>query len=276
MARRRKSDLDKSLDLIALMPWQVTLPLAPVAFVLLHLLASAKPVTPVNATELGNTIVVQFIITAAMIGQYLLPILLLAGAVANYLSRRRRSQNYELALSRGTQQSLLDMSWQEFEGLVAQYFQRKGYEVKVLGGAGADGGVDVELRQGTELALVQCKQWRATRVGVDVVRQLYGVMAARNASTGYVVTSADFTPDAQKFVSGLNIHLLNGEQLIRHMRKASLSMSQREPSRSVVEAPRCPQCQTIMTKRSAKKGVNVGQSFWGCQRFPACRGTRPV
>ena len=47
------------------------------------------------------------------------------------------------------------------------------------GGQGADGGIDLVLRKGSERFLVQCKQWRAYKVGVNVVRELYG----RNSPT---------------------------------------------------------------------------------------------
>ena len=66
------------------------------------------------------------------------------------------------------------------------------------GGAGPDGGVDLTLARGDERFLVQCKQWRVQQVGVAVVRELYGVMAAEHAADGYVVTSGSFTRDAKE------------------------------------------------------------------------------
>lgn len=54
------------------------------------------------------------------------------------------------------------------------------------------------VRKGSELHLVQCKQWKAFKVGLDVVRQLYGVMAARGAAGGFVVTSGTFTVPASR------------------------------------------------------------------------------
>lgn len=39
-----------------------------------------------------------------------------------------------------------------------------------------------------------------------------------------------------------------------------------------VDAPECPQCKKIMVKRSAKKGKNIGNVFWGCSDFPKCKG----
>lgn len=34
----------------------------------------------------------------------------------------------------------------------------------------------------------------------------------------------------------------------------------------------CPKCGSEMILRQAKKGPNVGKQFWGCSRFPQCRG----
>ena len=102
------------------------------------------------------------------------------------------------------------MTWQEFEGLVEEAFRPRGDSVRRLGGDGPDGGVDLVLDRGAEKVLVQCKQWRAMRVGVSVVRELYGVMAAQGAAAGIVVTSGSFTPDAVEFASGRNVRRSRG------------------------------------------------------------------
>ena len=39
------------------------------------------------------------------------------------------------------------------------------------------------------------------------------------------------------------------------------------------QAPDCPRCRTEMVRRTTRKGPNQGQQFWGCPRFPRCRGT---
>lgn len=36
----------------------------------------------------------------------------------------------------------------------------------------------------------------------------------------------------------------------------------------------CPKCGAVMVTRKAKHGSFAGRSFWGCSRFPECRGTR--
>lgn len=39
-----------------------------------------------------------------------------------------------------------------------------------------------------------------------------------------------------------------------------------------LEAPRCPRCGSEMVLRTAKSGSNQGGQFWGCSKYPQCRG----
>ncbi len=39
-------------------------------------------------------------------------------------------------------------------------------------------------------------------------------------------------------------------------------------------SPNCPRCGSQMVRRTARRGRNPGSQFWGCSRFPRCRGTR--
>ncbi len=43
---------------------------------------------------------------------------------------------------------------------------------------------------------------------------------------------------------------------------------------AVGSAPTCPQCGSRMVRRTARKGPRAGRQFWGCSRYPTCRGTR--
>jgi len=36
--------------------------------------------------------------------------------------------------------------------------------------------------------------------------------------------------------------------------------------------PHCPNCGGEMVLRTAKNGMNQGEKFWGCSKFPQCRG----
>jgi restriction system protein len=40
--------------------------------------------------------------------------------------------------------------------------------------------------------------------------------------------------------------------------------------------PPCPQCGSPMVLRTAKTGKNAGHQFWGCSKYPACKGLLPL
>ncbi|MCC5845912.1 MAG: NERD domain-containing protein [Verrucomicrobia bacterium] len=48
------------------------------------------------------------------------------------------------------------------------------------------------------------------------------------------------------------------------------------PAEPIVESadPVCPKCGAAMILRTARKGANAGNSFWGCGTYPVCKGTR--
>lgn len=47
-------------------------------------------------------------------------------------------------------------------------------------------------------------------------------------------------------------------------------------NQSAGKHPDCPKCGSRMHLRKAKKGPKAGQTFWGCEKFPECDGTRAV
>jgi len=42
------------------------------------------------------------------------------------------------------------------------------------------------------------------------------------------------------------------------------------------ESPGCPKCGSEMVLRTAKRGDNQGRQFWGCSKYPQCRGILEV
>lgn len=164
----------------------------------------------------------------------------------------------------------------------------RGFSVTETGDGGSDGGIDLVLKKHGEIFLVQCKQWRAYKVSVNVVRELLGVMVAQGATGGFVVTSGIFTTQAHSFAKGQNIELIDGSKLAAMIAKARIATAidtSEQPSDSQplakqpvipIASPHCPQCGDTMVKRVAKKGMNAGNLFWGCTGFPKCRGVRAV
>ena len=181
------------------------------------------------------------------------------------------------------------LSWRDFERQLAYVYRQNGYSVEETGGGGPDGGVDLKLFKDGRTTVVQCKHWKTWKVNVKPVRELFGVMTAEGADAAILIASGEYTADARNFAEGKPIELIdrNGflaliRQFQRDLQKhygvapaeIPASNSQSEIQNPQLETPSCPVCQSPMKLRTAKKGGNAGAQFWGCSRFPNCRGTR--
>ena len=280
MAKRAKP-VDELFQMIARLPWWVGIGSAVVSYLVLHAFAGGGAVEPSQPGQMGAWVAKGFVRALAYHGQYLLPIIFVAGAAASAWGKRKRQTLVTNVAQTSGAGALDGMSWREFEMLVGEAFRLQGYRVVETGGGGADGGVDLLLTKGAERFLVQCKQWKAYKVGVEIVRELYGVMAARGAAGGFVVTSGSFTTEARAFADGRNVKLIDGPRLFDMIKKARQSaelkpvMSGRmPPPLTPAEALPCPSCGSAMVKRLAQKGANAGTQFWGCSTYPKCRGVR--
>lgn len=289
----RKSSLAGDIvDVASMLPWWLDILLASVGYWLLHQYAvDLKNLPQIDVLHPGSGVQTMLWGTLAYYGQYVWIFLWLLGAVVSAFKQMKRQRNLARVAAAPSRDALESMSWRDFEQLVGEAFRQKGYRVEERGGAGPDGGVDLALRQGKDLYLVQCKQWKSWKVGVSIVRELYGVMAAEGAVGGFVVASGAFTEDARRFAEGRSIQLLDSRALLALVgsQRGSMNMPREQIGRSeprlapkregMVDSPAepsCPQCGAPMQRRTAKRGGHVGQTFWGCSRYPGCKGTRPL
>ena len=273
MARKKSGIFNDLLNIAAKLPWWVNLLFAVLFYVFLHKASLAEIQVFSQPGQIGKVVSIQLFKTFASIGQYLLPFIFVLGALFSFLNRRKREALLAETRQRSKQGLLLNMDWREFEMLVGEAFRQRGFSIKELGGNGKDGGVDIILKKEGDTYLVQCKHWKALKVGVQIVRELYGVMAARGATGGYIVTSGVFTEDAQSFANGRNIELIDGKALSHLIKKPSVSVYN-PVSKETKNNSCCPVCGSSMVERITRKGTNAGQAFLGCTRFPSCRGTR--
>lgn len=288
MARARKTSPAEVLtELVAKCPWWLGVTLALVFYFTLHSAAMA-PSAPFTSRpdQVAAMLEQTFWKAFSSFGQYLLPIICLVGAALSAKRRyTRKTLVWDVAAGRATN-AIGRLDWQQFEILVGEGFRRHGFAVAETGGGGADGGIDLVLKKDGDQYLVQCKHWKAFRVGVSVVRELYGVMAAHGAAGGFVVTSGRFTDAAKTFASGRNIALVDGpilQELLDTARvgnddtavwRTSATNTIAEPVPTV--APDCPICSRTMVERTAKRGAHAGGKFWGCPGYPSCKGVRPL
>ena len=144
------------------------------------------------------------------------------------------------------------LSWRDFERVVAAAFTQKGWSTELAGQQGPDGGLDLLLRKGKQIAIVQCKQRRfpyGAYVEERDVREFVGVIAARKVMKGFFVTSGVFTPKATEFAEKVpQLELIAGGDLLAMV-------------------GRCPKCKGPLAPKNSKYGV-----FLSCVRYPDCDG----
>lgn len=168
------------------------------------------------------------------------------------------------------------IEWRRFEALVEALFAQAGFETKSQS-HGADEGIDIWLysrsNPGSPVSIVQCKHWQGKKVGVDKVRELRGVMAAKNVSRGQFATTSTFTDEAIAFAKDNGVNLLDVQGLLALI--AQRTQDQQTALLNVALEgeywrPTCVNCGIKMVERTPRNG---GKPFWGCKGFPTCKNT---
>lgn len=264
MGRRRQSLLDD----LSNAPWWVGVVAGVVGFVgIAYVLPSIEFNRPVlTGMARGLT--------------HLAPIWLLICLGGAGLSALSSWRNRRLYASQRRSPNLSSVSWQEFEKLVAEHFRAQGYSVSESGGPQPDGGVDLRIVKDGEKYVVQCKNWKARQVGVPVVRELVGSITQEGAVGGFLVTSGAITTPARKLARDAGVQIIDGAALANQMQgadSAKVSSNNRQGTSDVsARSIFCPSCGSAMLVRTARRGKHVGAQFWGCSKYPQCRGVRPI
>jgi restriction system protein len=117
-------------------------------------------------------------------------------------------------------EELFSLSPRDFEYLVEKTFRGMGYQTELTKPV-KDGGRDIIAKRGKvghkEKVLVECKLHRH-KIGVQVVRSLFGVVADEKVNKGIVVSTSKFTKGAVEFSArNPKIELIDGGQLVSLM-----------------------------------------------------------
>jgi len=263
MARRKHL-----LHEIAELPWWVGMVLAVLAYVFLRYVTPA--IIPSDRP----------IYAAARVGSQLAWLFAIPFLFAGAASAGRQLVLGRLLVRQSDLESIRALSWLQFEYLVGEAFRRQGYVVEERGGSTPDGGVDLDLWKSGKKTVVQCKRWKSKQVGVNIVRELYGVMTSEGADEAVVVSSGDYTKEARKFANSKPIRLIDGKQLFSMIRAVQAPAPITHHSSRITGAPKgtpnCPKCEKPMVRRTAQRGPHAGNDFWGCSNFPECWGRRPL
>lgn len=117
-------------------------------------------------------------------------------------------------------EQLQGITWSEFEDLVGAFFLDLGFKVFKTNRI-KDGGFDLLIiksanNQFPERILIECKKYEENKVGVNLVRELYGVSLTEPTTGGICVTSSQFTRGAKEFsrITNGSVNLVDGNSII--------------------------------------------------------------
>lgn len=108
-------------------------------------------------------------------------------------------------------EALRALPWEAFAPRLEQAWRRQGYQVAPFAGAGAE----YELSKAGRSTLAACKRWKASRTGVEPLRELAAAAKARGAAEGVYLTLGEVTDTAREFAAGNGIRLLGGAELVK-------------------------------------------------------------
>ncbi len=255
---RRNSVFDDVMHL----PWPVGVVFAIIVYVGLQIFYGMAP----------QGLMGQAILPAISMLAYFFMALLLLGSFFSFLRQIARAGRFDKTHSLS---DIRGLSWRQFESFTAEAYKRQGYTV-IETPEGPDNGVDLVLHKDGEKTYVQCKHWKAASVGVDKIRELLGSVTAGGAHNGIFVTSGNYTRPAREFARGCGIKLVDGDGLAALIGGRIDELNDVPPELETPSGVTCPECSAAMVRRVAKRGPNKGNSFWGCSKFPGCRGIRQV
>ena len=133
-------------------------------------------------------------------------------------------KNRSLLKRNKTLKKLKRLSWDGFELLCMELFEKKGWSVLGNEKKGADGGVDIWMQKKSFTkknisAIVQCKRYDDALVTIKVIREMYGLMHEYEVDEVYVVTTNRFTRECYPFSEGKKMTLIDGEHLVMLIKK---------------------------------------------------------
>lgn len=174
------------------------------------------------------------------------------------------------------------LSSKEFEQLIQKIFVWRGYSIVEEN----ENNIDLTLKKDNEITFVQFYQWQQNSVEVSSIEYIFSAMESYEVKRGVVVSTGIFSEEVIEFAVGKKILLINGNdlsQMVEALMSSESGMIENETKHDSNEQnkleeqtdeiePLCPICNSKMIKRTAKKGRNAGNTFWGCSQFPNCRG----
>lgn len=132
-----------------------------------------------------------------------LPFVVIAGMVIWRQLQRPSARKVAARLA-----ALRALPREDFAAALEQGFRRQGYGVSRVGN-------DLQLTRSGRVSLVDCKRWKATRTGIEPLRELHAAGEKSEAQELIYVAAGEVTQNAVAFAKQKNIRLMGDAELAR-------------------------------------------------------------
>lgn len=191
------------IEFLAQVPWWVSVSLSASFYVFL------KFALPALQSQSSLVSVVDM-----SLGPALAPVVALAFLAPLGFSLLRSGRRKKLHALKGETEALQALSALQFRGLAVEAYRTKGYTVMESSVFKDDPAVDIVLRKGANLYLVQCRYWQNSKLHKREVKNLFTLMHSRQASGAFLLTTGIFTSEARHYAVGRPITLIDGIELV--------------------------------------------------------------
>jgi restriction system protein len=125
-----------------------------------------------------------------------------------------------------TVQEIQSIDPYEFEKLVAELWETKGYDTTVRNKT-SDKGIYIDAERGGISEKVQVKRYgQNNKIGSGEVREYATIYQQTNTNNVALVTSGEFTDPARELATDLNVNLCSGKELLQQLESSSVDVSE--------------------------------------------------
>ncbi len=196
------------------------------------------------------------------------------GLIAVVLFKRKSKRTF--FESKNSLEKIRSLTPVQFENYICHIFDKLGFTTERVGGPN-DGGIDVIATKNGVKHYIQCKKFISSQVTVGAMRDFYGAVVDKlTGAKAYFITTNVFTLEAEKFVEGKPIELIDGNKLMEYVRLSGIKSDLTMDNVVSNNVESCPKCGAQLVLRTARKGVHTGNSFYGCTNYPKCRFIKNV
>lgn len=191
------------IDFLTQIPWWIYLSLSVSFYLFLNYLVPYFKVQGAlfNEAELSLGPVLAPVVALA----------LLAPASFSLLKFNKKKKLHEL---REEIRSIQEVPWGKLKEMVAEAYRRSGYMFLEKSPLSTDPSVDLVMRKGANLYLVQCRYWQNRKLGIREVKKFQALLLEKQAVGGFLLTTGIFTREARHYCLSRPINLVDGIALV--------------------------------------------------------------